>query len=50
MKLKRKINLIKGLKKQKKMMIKLKKKYYKLRLKYEIENKSKFYKNTKNKN
>ena len=34
MKLKRKINLIKGLKKQKKMMIKLKKKYYKLRLKY----------------
>jgi len=47
MKLKRKINLIKGLKK---MMIKLKKKYYKLRLKYKIENKSKFYKNNKNKN
>ena len=32
------------------MMIKLKKKYYKLRLKDEIENKSKFYKNTKKKN
>jgi len=50
MKLKRKINLIKGLKKQKKWWLNWKKKYYKLRLKYKIENKSKFYKNTKNKN
>jgi len=52
MKLKRKVNLPKEIKKNnKKIRIKLDKTTYsKLKLKDEIENESKFYKRTKNKN